>query len=339
MGFARGEVGTITDCAAVRPLDGSYVGDFAVQVFNAFHDQIPEQTSIPNFLLEIGELRQLLNFKEKWEALVDLVESQKNGRGAWKGDHSWATNRRRIKSVGDILSAFRNGFLEWSFGIKPLINDLNAIVTVSKKVEARLEYLRRVNGRSRKIKTSRSIDWPADKYITVTSSSYGGTPGLFIDLRPLSEGRISLHASTMVISNLRGLDEASARWKGIMNALGFDNAAKVVWNAIPYSFVVEYFLSVKGFLDRLEAQPFEGTYDFFNTCWSVTEYTSVEAKLRYNFSPREADREGVHITTYTCKHYTRYPGMPGGDMSLLISSPSESQRWLLAALLDQKVRK
>jgi hypothetical protein len=55
------------------------------------------------------------------------------------------------------------------------------------------------------------------------------------------------------------LNGADAWWQALASALGLMNPAKIVWNAIPFSFAVDWFVNVAGWLnDNAEIQPFEG---------------------------------------------------------------------------------
>jgi hypothetical protein len=345
---------------AIRPKSTAFLQDAGREMLRKFMTQIPEETSLVNFILEARELKTLANFNLRWNSLVGWLTTeieviQRYLRAKRNDRHSFSVLqngelaelvriRKRygpIKTVNDVLTFVRNSFLEASFGWKPLLSDLNAFFNIFFTVDQKVESLKNMNGRTRHLKWSRTytID-PKDYTNEYARASVGGTEAdLEVWCRAMDGSDIAVHGSCLVYQDLKDLDSILGTWRAVMASFGVNNPLKIGWNSIPYSFVADYFLKISNFLDALALQPFKGHWDVYNVCHSVTERTNVEVYLKCtNPDPRIAFRER-HATTFAVRHYSRIPGIPGGVDSLYVNTPTEQQKLLIAALLDQKVWK
>lgn len=303
--------------------------DFTRNAFNAFVVQIPEATSLPNFMLEIKELPALLPTIEKWREFLKFVDHARS-------HYLIRSLKGNLNTVGDVLRASRNEFLKFKFGITPLDGDLNAFLTVAVKIEARLKYLREMNKVKRRVHYRENIDHDLK---TLGSASIQLSNGWWLLAKPI-QAKTVVTASAEVYSDLEGLSEASARWRATKTALGFNNGLKVVWNAIPYSFVLDYFTQISSFLEPFQAQPFKGKWEVFNVCHSFHTTVNVELSLRYvGFGNITEEEREQRIKTVVVRSYRRRLGLPAGIADLSLDLPTATHSAILAALLDQRVRK
>jgi hypothetical protein len=157
------------------------------------------------------------------------------------------------------LDALSESWLEYRYGVMPLIFDLSAIIEGYRK--RRIEY-NTIRGKS-----SLSVtDYPFRNY------SFGSVLGLTF----FGEERrkVTLKANTVLTyrDNLRVPD-----WKWHLWENGFDPSQIpiAVWELVPLSFVIDWLIDVGGFITSLQVNPVR---DFLGQC---TSYKEVVERKRY----------------------------------------------------------
>lgn len=129
----------------------------------------------------------------------------------------------RVKRVANFLS---NRWLEWQYGWKPLINDI---------YDAADESLRHVLNRLQRVSASASEKYSTEmKTYNFVGQSYQAATKY--------EGKSGRRFSIWVdVGNDTNLD----RWTSL-------NPASIAWELMPYSFVVDWFYDVGGYIRNLE---------------------------------------------------------------------------------------
>jgi hypothetical protein len=123
-----------------------------------------------------------------------------------------------------------NDFLAWKYGIKPLVGDLQAAAEHLAEFVLRLAPVKS-NGHAKSI-------FERSEVIQLGNSNF---PGSFVyELRKASI-RVKYGSSFKVTSKLTR--QAAS--------LGFTNPLNVVWELVPFSFVVDWFLPIGDFLNSL----------------------------------------------------------------------------------------
>jgi len=131
-----------------------------------------------------------------------------------------------------------------------------------------------------------------------------------------------------------------------LDAIGFGDPLSIVWEAIPFSFLADYFISVGKFLSQFD-------HDFYVTPISFVDFAySVKSIQRYTYAYQQAYvspyRSTVNETTpdayYVHKRYVRHRINPpslsgelstGVDLGLLeFRRPSFRQMFLMANLFN-----
>lgn len=218
--------------------------------------QIPAEVELGNFLLES---------KESLELLPQLIRSFET--------FVKAKGRRATSGLGADLS------LWWQFGLAPLLSDLDAIASLGKRVGDRLDALRRLNN---KVTTRRAGPIHVDVLPALslwqtfaTGWPWVGNHQLQYTLR---SARVVYRASAKLVSRLTGLED----WDGItaawLAATGLNNPMAIAYEALPFSFVVDWFSPVGDRLKRVGANPIAGTWDVSDFCW--TRLVEIDAELR-----------------------------------------------------------
>lgn len=277
------------------------------RAFAAIHQQFPEEVSLLNFLYELRELPGQI-----MDLLVRIASIRYHFPNAL--------------TVGDISG----DYLAWSFGWEPLFADLASIFNIMFMVNDRLDHLKRTFGKSVKAGYSQVLeDFRGEE--ECGWGTHVPSPVNFANVRSLCVRRKRVFRVTArVKNNLDFLDDFQGQLRGYLGALGFTNPLKVVWNALPFSFIVDWFLDVSNFLSAFLTLQHAADWDVDRVSSSVT------TEARYSF--RVTSSAGViveqRVGSQFARLYQRWKGFPIDPLEIAILSPSAKQLSLLAALVS-----
>jgi hypothetical protein len=315
---------------------------YGLEAFLQFSDQFSEQFSLPNDLLEFKDVTELV---PKLFTEVDAISSS---LGTFLGDlfgDKRVTLKRGLRTLGDYVSFWRNLDLTKRFGVDTLYADLDKSLNILQIVKQRLDMLRAYNGKPRRADYFRPIEWPDLQFTGNVYDNGFARSHIFGNFQPTAgltrcqvmitcrQCRSIFRAHTLIDSHLEGLDRADALVKACLGSLGFYNGPKVLWNAIPYSFVFDYFANFSKLLGLLNAQPFSGRTEMFNTHWTLKTTLLFEVGVLF------FGTDYYYAGEFPATQYLRALGLPMGLSSFAPLSPSEDQKLVMSELLDQKVRK
>jgi hypothetical protein len=121
--------------------------------------------------------------------------------------------------------------------------------------------------------------------------------------------------------------------KALSAAGGFNSPARVIWNAIPYSFIVDWFFHVGKLLDSLSIQPFGGEYTVSNINYSI----KLEAAFDVYFRMANGQIPSKpYLGRADYKSYIRRLGFPVSSLFITDGILSPMQLALSAAMFLQK---
>lgn len=167
-------------------------------------------------------------------------------------------------NASSLFSLVGSGYLNWIFGIKPMMQDVKAMVNITRSIESRIREfnsLIKEGGLRRKItlqKNHRSFTSPGGS----AWSSYGIS---------MSFSHVNTSASTHVYGSVRWRPKRGKEID-IAQLVAFNEAAKVVldlqapdpstiWEVIPFSWLVDYFVNIGPTLQALERSDLVEPYD------------------------------------------------------------------------------
>ena len=269
---------------------------WSLDAFNAFHDQIPEEVKLANFLYELKDIKGLI---------PKIIR----------------------RSPSKTLSS---NFLGLEFGWKPMIRDIKKIIDVAASVEKRLQYLKSTVGKEVSLRFTRSMDLSTDPFTLVLSRD--GSPRNFKYKRIGQEG--TFRVTGKLRQNLSGLDDYFAHWKALAAATGFNNPAAIVWEAIPYSFVVDWFVHLDKLVGSMAIQPFGGEWTLSRVGWSVKQTATWH--VYQSFVWGGSSNVDTFLGTISLKSYTREPGLPLVSVFATDASLTPKQLVLSLALLNER---
>jgi hypothetical protein len=279
----------------------------------------------------------------KADALLNVVEAHQIAP-ACRSVHgylpalaaNWARNvlRYRIGRKADVAKRFRafarnssGAFLAYKFGIAPLVADMISILKYAESVKRDLKRHANALPSRFSIVTNGSVSIP-----TVNTNEYG------------------FNGYTAAASSINGSGTAEVRHvlvvkptvkysTGLFNSLDLvmdrfaSSPASLVWEKIPFSFVLDWFVDVSGMLRYVDRAI--GFEPYQVVSFTRSRKVTVERNVSIQYFRTDT---GASITTGThslsCKEYTR-DLVSGGSFAHWKPRFGKSQAAISAALITQ----
>lgn len=291
----------------IPSISAATLSDWSLGAFSKFTEQVPTKVSLANFLYELKDIKGMI-------PSIDRLNLR--------------------KSVS-------NNFLGFEFGTMPFISDIQTIVGLSDAVDKRLKHLIEVNRKTTDVRFDRSesLSDPFSFFISNDDPSKNNySNGMSTTLQGLVFRRLScnyiFHIGGKLTQDLKDLEDSNAKLKGLIAAGGFNHPGRVIWNAIPYSFVVDWFFSLGKLIDTLAIQPYEGEYSTHDVMWSLKSTADYEVLCHWTPGFTESF---VSIGTARVKIYERYNGFPTYCLALTNGTLTPMQQVLGLAMLNQRL--
>lgn len=271
--------------------------EVGLQAFDEFADQVPSKVSLPNFLWELRDIKGLIP-----------------------------------KMRGNFAKSANGAFLGYNFGILPFLSDLKKLRKSFAAIGKRIAFLRHSYGKPTKIHFFRG-----DFYDDPALGQRADPPTNDINqtlVWMLKAHKVDFRATGTLYQKLEGLDGAFSEWQAAAAQFGFNDPLKVVWEAIPYSFVVDWFANVQGMLDRFTVQPFEGVWEVSNVTSSFSSSSVIEGWI---WPRRQFGNNWLLTHILHRRAYKRIVGLPVARLHLDTLSPK--RQVLLGSLIYQRLGK
>lgn len=244
--------------AAIPFLDSGQIDDLFIKSRSKLSTVVNAEVSIVNFILELitlleGNIRIIKRYASLYEKMQRLYAKKWNQLKNAKMD-----NPRRL-------------WLCWNFAIKPFISDLKAILCSFASAQRKLEWLKAHNHSVVTLTYTRKgldelIAYDPNEFkdgislIGITAADPIDVNGEYVQQVRIVDLKLDYIGRSMVRLDLpddlvdsgRGLAQMWAALNGLYNPI------YVIWEAIPFSWLVDYFLSQRTrlFQTSLDVNPF-----------------------------------------------------------------------------------
>lgn len=284
-------------------LGGAYLGAQSQGLINAYiRKRRPDLTtvSVPNFLADIDDIKTLMNL--------------------------WRTS----KSVGKNLAG---GYLNYKFGWKPTIGDVQQMIgAISNFQEKIREFEKSLD------KVFKFFDVIGGQ--TIATSGTVNLPGISGTL--YWSARIKQHVSAgiayrCVPSNLACMGYVEKTLRGFLDSLGFQLNPRIVWDALPFTFIVDWFLNIGAWLENFSIDTLELPIVLEDSYLQYKEEVVIESHvIADEYHPTIPVSTRCPEVVTSTKYFQRMPIAPD-PLSLSEvgwRNPSKNQWLLLAALAE-----
>lgn len=251
------------------------------------HKRVRDDTSQANVPVVLGELRETIgmlrspframreNTLTYLKALNLRASTVKQSVRPRRSDTGKSLSIRRAQALKDGMSG---SWLEFQFGIVPLVSDTKDIIrTLDRIVDTFTERQKRFTSTSKEPLTSYGA----------TSTAAGSL--YTCDTYSVSEEKRTL-ASVRYVAIYRNSVDGSIDFLGrLTQGLGFtpENFVPTVWELIPWSFLVDYFVNVGSILE-CSTTAGRNLVTCVRTVRQASEYTFLEEISGYSEFPRGA---------------------------------------------------
>jgi len=263
---------------------------------------------------------------------------------------------RKFRNVWHILQVAADVYLQMKFNINPLISDIHGIYRAVAETEKRLNAL---ISRAGKLQVSHfSKNLPADSSTEENEplgrgvGSYALPGGQFQSGNSVAfNSRITIsdasqfHAQLQYNYHYSAYQLEHARVLGLLDSLGVNLNPAIVWNAIPWSFVVDWLVDVGQWLGTQRIGNMDPKINIMQYCWSVKRSRRVYVTSKI-VSPKYYPGTGlpgsyVQSITHpviTETSYKRSVGLPSAS-SITSSGLNPTEFSLGAALVISRRRR
>lgn len=296
--------------------------NLVVSAFNKQITQVPAKISLLNFLFELKD------FKELGKSLSKIPGHLK--RGTLGQQTNLITKHKRslpkVAAKGGV-----DTFLSWNFQWAPFISDLQTLTKIGDTAYKRLDYLRKTAGKEVTVRyeVDDCYNHP-DVGKDVYHLYFGGSEQYYV----LRSYECKFVSSWRLFHNLKDINDALSGLKSIYASLGLNNPIKAFWNAIPFSFMLDWVGPFGKWLEKAAAQPFTGE-------WSISEVTSSTHEVYYIdfYNLNNYDQKVTLMQTVKVDRYTRLDGLPITLGAFDFSQLTDTQQKLALAIPLSKVLK
>lgn len=241
---------------------------------------IKAELSLPNSLYELKD------FKRPVKNIIAFVQSGgfKSAISELSSGRMNSVARRTLRLTGegpdnwsfrDVARIVSSGYLQWRFNLAPLISDIRAICTALSRAEKRINAFLAQAGRPQ----NKHWMFRLDEFTSPpTDESTGGywdwhsqnqTMQTLYARRDVHYEPTVFHAQLQYNYNYTAFQVANARWLGMLDALGVNLNPSIIWNAVPWTFVVDWVIGISRFLDSMKTLNMQPQINIRRFLWSV----------------------------------------------------------------------
>lgn len=210
------------------------------------------QISMPNFIYELKDFKTLFSF---FGAAKELVL----GQNPFK-----------------LIKALNGQFLNYNFGWKPFIKDCQALQKCIKEYKDALEEFKagqkKIQMRHFKMKVVRP-----KRTVVFAQSSWTGN-GSYKSEYTVEPYEIILRAHMQYGYTCLEIDNKIKEVQNVLDYFGVVFNPAIIWNMIPFSFVVDWVVNMGQFLDQLKIDTAPVILDIRDFCMSQSVKTYVDTQ-------------------------------------------------------------
>lgn len=222
-----------------------------IRATNAIQYNIQDApVDLPTLMGELAEYRDLVH-----DVLKGFLHSNvKSGKNIDSVRSKFDRFRQSFKTTRHVLESIAAADLFNQFAVKPLVRDITKMLELGKHLQFQLSRLQRLDA----VAVKGSVSDDADEIVVST----------------LGEHKYTRYTSkTRTITAWRevkyDLSEIPSMPLVMADALGFDNIHRSIWELIPWSFLVDYFIQVGDWLKQFRGEFISIPYTVLSEGYSV----------------------------------------------------------------------
>lgn len=253
-----------------------YFRDLHARAYDSMWPGIRSEVSILNALYELKDFKRLLPFLNRLSTSIPSIIVR------FKRKWSSASSRATLR---ELLRLTSEGYLTSEFAIRPLLSDLTGLFKAMESARRQLKKLIDDEGKVRRryfVANVPDFFETFDVNETVAlAQTYSGTKIRCIhsegaDGPPVFRSRLEYSFS------LPGHVRAHAELLALLDVLGVNLNPQIIWNALPWSFVVDWVIGVNRWLSNFKTPNVAPVVYVRKFCWSIKATRDVQCKVHWS---------------------------------------------------------
>jgi len=263
--------------------------------------------------LSLNALYELKDFKRIPELLrrvTTITRTYPNWVRALKDLNKRYRKNARKLVLRELFKLGSSAYLTNEFGLKPALADLTSILDGVISYKEQLRKLLEEQGKRRTLYFSRPLttlfpESDDNVLIPVVGGYYNGNR-FYRKVERIEEP--VFHCSMEFSYQMPNLALEALETRALLDAVGLNWNPQIIWNAIPWSFVVDWLVGVNRWLGNTRMNNIEPEVIIYRYNWSVKASRRIICKTKYAeggpFSPTVTNRTSEEY------HYYRDTRMP-----------------------------
>lgn len=305
---------------------------------SAIMPRIKAEFSVLNAVYELKDFKHLtLSAKET------LVKFHKLGiASAVAGTLRAVGTAVRRPTLSSLSRLMASSYLQWKFAVAPLISDIQstwaAISNTEKKLRKLLDGAEKVrighfSVSFKEYDNDVVIDGPAINEFRDTGVS-GSRRIWAMSTREIAYQPSKFHVEIEYSYVFLDLQVAHSRLLAYLDAFGVNINPAIIWNAIPFTFLLDWVIGVSRFLDSLKAGWMDPVVFIHQYLWSITRERRITGRVRYPvFGSYVSNGQEYGLPVCVETAYRRETSMPEKSSFINTSGLSPVELRLGAALV------
>jgi hypothetical protein len=319
-------------------IDGTFVpapiglDELNDRALKAMLPQIKENLSLVNSIIELKDLRSLPHLIRRFREIVPFVTR-------------FLRTKKSIPSLIDFLRLPAETYLTYQFALAPLVRDIMGLYASLADYQAQIQDLINREGKTQ----THHFVWKWNEFpefVEETSPTSGWDQPISVISDPsyiwrqkrttITDGS-EFHAEIQYNYNYTEFQRTHASALRLLDRLGINFNTQIIWNALPWTFVVDWVVDVSQFLGYYgKVKNMEPTINILQYLWSIKRKRKVKVDMVVDtasiFNPYHyATGSRVSYPVVTETAYRRQVGLPGVS-SITTSGLSPKELSLGAAL-------
>lgn len=292
--------------------------------------QVREELSSINSVYELKDFKTLLGLRRKLTSISGLLSIIRSYVGK-SGD-----------SLRTLASKQASNFLAWKFAVAPLISDIAAVRAALAGYKARInEQVSRTGGRQTRHFTVRF-----DEFVNTEEDKETGFIQPWLGLngvvvyhcrRKVLYEQSVFHAQVQYNYNYTDYQRRHASTLALLDSLGVNFNPRIIWDALPFSFVVDWVLKVGDALETFKSSNMEPQINIHQYLWSIKRQRKIECTVGISTTVSTEvpapDTSEVSLPLVEEEVYGRFTDYPVSESQVLASGLSSGELVLGASLI------
>jgi len=322
----------------VTQQDGSFIpppadlANLVSRALNCMMPQIRSGTSAVNSVIELKDFKSLPRSIDAVQSISAKILGSKLSKLAANVP---------LRSIARVAS---DAFLQWKFNIAPLLSDIAAVKTALLTTKKRIDRLISRSAKLQRTHFATAFNEYANGSIDYGLYSLGPSEFWYPMInanrveRSYTYEASKFHAECEYSYSYYKFQSEYAQILGFLDSIGVNVNPAIIWNAIPWSFVVDWVIGVSRFLDNYKQRNLDPVIVIHRYLWSIRRKRRIYSTMVVGSTvttPMGQRRHSMPAAEETT--YRRSVGLPSAS-SITTSGLSLSEFSLGTALVFARRR-